>query len=227
MPSARTAPSRPVPPKARRRSRRTESIGLVRCAPARGGRGVVGRFLDWFRGRHNHVDGEPTARTQQAADLCHCCGQPRDTHDRHARFRLPDPVLDTRRQHRARGAWLSHTNPDVSVMMQIPGVGAFVRALLPVKLTGDFSATFGVWVAVDPADLKRACAVWSEPEYQDLRLRGRLANALPLWGLLSAPVELEVRDPEQTPYCASSSDPGLAKVLAEVWPHEDVLPAVP
>lgn len=112
-------------------------------------------------------------------------------------------------------------------MMQIPGVGAFVRALLPVKLTGDFSVTFGVWVAVDPAELQRAASVWSAPEYQDLRLQGWLANELPVWGLLSAPVELAVRDPEQTPYCAVSSDPGLAGVLTEVWPHEDVLPHVP
>ncbi|GIF17177.1 DUF2199 domain-containing protein [Actinoplanes teichomyceticus] len=187
----------------------------------------MGRVLDWFGKRADPVDSDPSAETRQAGDVCLCCGRPRDTHDRHARFRLPDPVLDTRRQHRVRGAWLSHANPDVSVMMHIPGVGAFLRALLPVRLTGDFSATFGVWVAVDPADLKRASAVWSEPEYRDLRLRGRLANALPVWGLLSAPVELAVRDPEQTPYCVSSSDPGLARVLAEVWPHEDVLPGLP
>ena len=112
-------------------------------------------------------------------------------------------------------------------MMQVPAVGAFVRALLPVKLTGDFSATFGVWIALDPADLQRAFAVWSEPEYQNLRLHGWLANALPVWGLLAAPVDLEVRDPEQTPYCGHSSDPELAKVLADVWPHGNVLANLP
>jgi len=112
-------------------------------------------------------------------------------------------------------------------MMQVPGVGAFVRALLPVKLTGGFSATFGVWVALDPADLQRTFAVWSRPEYQNLRLQGWLANALPAWGLLAAPVELEVRDPEQTPYCAESTDPKLAKVLTEIWPHQDVLAELP
>ncbi|MFC7529360.1 DUF2199 domain-containing protein [Actinoplanes sp. GCM10030250] len=183
----------------------------------------MSRIRDWFHKR----DGATAAGMRQAADLCSCCGQPRDIRDRHARFQLPDAVLETRRQHRVRGARLSHANPDVSVMMQIPGVGDFLRALLPVTLTGDFSATFGVWVAVDSADLERASAVWSQPEYQDLRLQGRLANALPVWGLQSAPVALEVRDPEQTPYCVSSSDPGLAKVLTEVWPHEDVLPRLP
>ncbi|MEV4540740.1 DUF2199 domain-containing protein [Micromonospora echinaurantiaca] len=161
------------------------------------------------------------------SQLCFCCGQPTDVHDRQARFRLPDPVLNTRKQHRARGAWLSHGTPDDSVTMQVPGVGAFLRALLPVKLTGGFRATFGVWVALDPADLQRAFAIWSGPEYQNLRLQGWLANALPSWGLLAAPVELEVRDPEQTPYCAESPDPELAKVLTEVWPHQDVLAKLP
>ncbi|MGC4760556.1 DUF2199 domain-containing protein [Micromonospora trifolii] len=187
----------------------------------------MGSFLGRFRERADPVDAEPAEGVRQAAELCFCCGQPTDVHDRQARFRLPDSVLETRRQHRARGAWLSHATPDASVMMQVPGVGAFVRALLPVKLTGGFSATFGVWVALDPADLQRASAVWWEPEYQNLRLQGWLANALPIWGLQAAPVELEVRDPEQTPYCAQSSDPGLAKVLAEIWPHEDVLPTLP
>lgn len=182
-------------------------------------------MLGWFRQRADPAVPPPEPR--EAAELCPCCGRPRDTHDRHARFRLPDAVLETRRQHRTRRAWLSHANPDTSVMMRIPEVGAFVRALLPVRLTGGFSATFGVWVALDPADLKRTFAVWSEPEYRNLRLQGRLANALPVWGLRSAPVELEVRDPEQTPYCAASSDPALAAVLAETWPHEDVLPHVP
>ncbi len=184
-------------------------------------------FLDRFRKRAGPGHAGPVQGMRRATELCFCCGQPTDVHDRQVRFRLPDAVLDTRRQHRVRGAWLSHANPDASVMMQVPGVGAFVRALLPVKLTGGFSVTFGVWVALGPADLQRAVGVWWETEYRNLRLQGSLANALPVWGLQAPPVELEVRDPEQTPYCAHSSDPGLAKLLAEIWPHEDVLPKLP
>lgn len=33
-------------------------------------------------------------------------------------------------------SWLSHLSPETSVMMQVPSSGAFVRALLPVSLTG-------------------------------------------------------------------------------------------
>jgi hypothetical protein len=122
---------------------------------------------------------------------------------------------------------LSHGTAEESVMMQVPHAGPFVRALLPVRLAGGWTVTFGVWVAIRPGDLQRAFAVWWEAAYADLRLDGFLANAVQPWGLLYAPVSLEVRDPEQTPYCAASSDPDLSRVLADQWPHEEVLRALP
>jgi hypothetical protein len=48
----------------------------------------------------------------------------------------PEPVLSSPGQERVPGAWLSHESPEASVMMQIPGVGPFVRALLAVRLMG-------------------------------------------------------------------------------------------
>ena len=65
-----------------------------------------------------------------------------------------------------------------------------------------------------------------EPEYQDLRLEGALANSIQPWGLLAASVSLAVRDPQQTPYCSGSSEPQLSRVLGEEWPHEDILDAL-
>jgi len=112
-------------------------------------------------------------------------------------------------------------------MMQIPSVGAFVRALLPVRLTGGYTVTYGVWVAIDPRELQRAFAIWWEPEYKDLRLDGFLANSIQPWGLLVAPVSLAVRDPQQTPYCVGSSDAQLVQVLSNQWPHEDILDSLP
>lgn len=47
-------------------------------------------------------------------------------------------------------------------MMQIPGVGPFVRAVLVVRLTGGYAVTDGVWV--HPGDLQRAFRLWQEPE---------------------------------------------------------------
>jgi hypothetical protein len=158
---------------------------------------------------------------------CEICGGPVDAHDRQVRFRLPEPVLDSPAQERVRGAWLSHESPETSVMMQIPGVGAFVRALLVVRLVGGHAVTYGVWAGVHPYDLQRAFRVWREPEYENLRLEGALANSVPPWGLLAAPVTLAVKDPEHTPCCVGSSDHMLSRVLGQEWPHEDVLEALP
>jgi hypothetical protein len=60
-----------------------------------------------------------------------------------------------------------------------------------------------------------------------LVLRGVLANDVPPWQLLGAPVELRVRDINHTPYCVSSTDELLETVLSTIWPHEDVLAALP
>jgi hypothetical protein len=158
---------------------------------------------------------------------CAMCGGPLDAHNRQIRFRLPEPVLDIAGREHVPGAWLSHESPEASVMMQIPGAGPFVRALLAVRLMGGYAVTYGVWVGVHPDDLQRAFRVWWEPDYKNLRLEGALANSIPPGGLLAAPVTLAVKDPEHTPYCVSSSDPALSRILGEEWPHEDVLEALP
>jgi hypothetical protein len=162
-----------------------------------------------------------------AGERCEFCGRAVDAHDRQVRFRLPDPVLTTPAQEKAPGAWMSHDSAERSVMMQIPPLGAFVRALLPVSLTGGYAVTYGVWVGIDPRELQRAFAVWWEPEYENLRLDGVLANAIQPWGLLGAAVSLDVRDPQYTPYCSSSPDPRLSRVLTEQWPHDDILGSLP
>jgi hypothetical protein len=41
--------------------------------------------------------------------------------------------------------------------------GAFVRALLPVKLTEGHTVTFGVWPAIHLKDLKPAFDSWRDP----------------------------------------------------------------
>jgi hypothetical protein len=112
-------------------------------------------------------------------------------------------------------------------MMMVPDVGAFVRALLPVHLTGGHTVTFGVWVGVDPDDLKRAFDTWWSPEYAQLQMDGRLANALPVWEVFGVPVSLAVTDPEATPYCVASADRGLQAVLTNEWDHEPVLSGLP
>lgn len=122
---------------------------------------------------------------------------------------------------------MSHADPDESVMLQVPGVGPFVRCLLPVHLTGGYTVTFGVWLSVAPEALQHTFRIWWEPEYSDLVLDGRLANALPGFGLLAASARASVRHPSQTPYVEVSSDPALARVLQEEWSHDEVLAHLP
>ncbi|MGI8872755.1 MAG: hypothetical protein ACR2KP_00220 [Egibacteraceae bacterium] len=111
--------------------------------------------------------------------------------------------------------------------MQVPDLGAFIRCLVPVQLTGGFTVTFGVWLSVHPHDLQQAFALWWEPEYRSLVLDGRLANELPVWGLLAAHAQAHVLDENATPYVDRSTDPGLARVLTGRWPHDEVLGALP
>jgi hypothetical protein len=139
----------------------------------------------------------------------------------------PNRFSIARNRENARGAWLSHESPEASVMMQIPGVGPFVRALLVVRLVAGYAVTYGVWVGAHPDDLQHAFRVWWESGYETLRLEGRLANSVPPWGLLAPPVTLAVKDPEHAPYCVSSSDHMLSRVLGQKWPHKDVLEALP
>lgn len=160
------------------------------------------------------------------AETCSICDRALDLHNRHVRFTLPDPVVDTPANELAAGSWMSHASARESVMMQVPNLGAFVRALLPVALQDGYRVTFGVWVGIHPAELRSVFDAWWRPEYRDLRLTGRLANAIPPWGLLASPVDAEVHDDQHTPYCHRSDDPLLDRVLHDEWPHTLVLDAL-
>jgi hypothetical protein len=114
------------------------------------------------------------------------------------------------------------------VLLQVQGVGAFVRVLLPIHLTGGYTITVGTWLGVHPDDLRRAWEVWWEPEYAALRFEGYLANAVPPWGedVLARPATAGVRDENQAPYISSSEDRLLSSVLQDEWPHEPILVAL-
>lgn len=125
---------------------------------------------------------------------------------------------------------VSHPTARESVMLQIPNVGAFVRALLPVRLRGGDFVTFGLWLAIDPRDdalTKLAEVWWNDDKYRDLTVEGWLANTVEPWGMLAAPVTATVRDVQQTPYCTDSSDETLTRVIADEWDHDLVLAALP
>ena len=150
-----------------------------------------------------------------AAEECELCGAPASGYDRHVRFKLPDPVLAMPGQHRTPGSWLSHPDdPNASVMMQVPGLGAFVRVLLRVHLDNGGAVTYGTWLGIGPEDLQRAFALWWSPEYASLRLFGALANEV-VPGVLGSAVEATVLDPDQTPYVTGSDDPRVRTRLLD------------
>ena len=153
---------------------------------------------------------------------CPLCGRPTDEHNRHLRFRLPEPVLDVPDAEREQRTWGS------DVLLQVQGVGAFVRILVPVHLTGGYTVTFGAWLGVHPDDVRRAYEVWHTDSYKDLELNGRLANVLPPWEseTIARPLRAAVRDPESVPVAVDSSDEFLRRVLTEEWPHEEILGAI-
>jgi hypothetical protein len=154
-----------------------------------------------------------------SAPVCPTCGRPLDLHDRHVRMHLPDPVLAVPPEERPARTWGNDTH------LQVQGVGAFVRVLLPIRLTGGFSLTVGTWLAIDPADFRSVWEEWDTESYSSLVLEGFLANAIPPWGdaVLGAPATAAVRDPKLNPYIASSEHLILGEVLATEWPHEEVL----
>jgi hypothetical protein len=155
------------------------------------------------------------------ADRCPTCGRELSSHDRHVLFRLPEPVLALPEHERAARTW------ETEALMQVEGVGAFVRTSLPVRLTGGHQVTFGVWLGVRPEELQRAFREWWAPTYSDLVLDGLVANDVPPWGLFGRGARAVVRDANALPYLDSSADPELTRVLGEEWPHEAVLAALP
>jgi hypothetical protein len=60
-----------------------------------------------------------------------------------------------------------------------------------------------------------------------LELNGYLANSLPVWNCLGAPVRAIVVDPDHTPYVIESANETLTQVLTRSWPHDQVLRSLP
>jgi hypothetical protein len=157
---------------------------------------------------------------------CTICGRTLEDHDPNVRFQLPDPVLALPERELTPGTWMSHEDPTTSVMMQVPGAGAFVRVLLTVSLAGGSTVTYGLWLGVSPDDLRHAAEQWWAPTYPSLVLEGRVANDVQPWGLLGRHARAVVRDPDQTPYLDSSDDPELQRVLEMEWDHDEVMLAL-
>jgi hypothetical protein len=124
-----------------------------------------------------------------------CCDTPLDTKALNVRCFLPDALLAVPTADRA-PRW------GTQALLYAPDVGAFMRVLLPLRLTGGMSLTYGTWIAISDEDFGHAMACWDAPAYAELRISGTLANAITPWRAetLDAPVTTAVRDVGQIPY---------------------------
>jgi hypothetical protein len=172
------------------------------------------------------VEGDRVTLSDAApVGACPCCGNPLDERDRHTRFGWPDAVFALPAREQTAGSWLNEEDPRSAAMMEVPGAGSFVRALLPVRLTEGFSVTFGVWLRVSADELRAAFDLFWSPEYAKLQLDGHLANAIKPWDVLGAPVQAKVHDPDALPECTGSDHQALHQMMTQEWPHAAVLAA--
>jgi hypothetical protein len=150
---------------------------------------------------------------------CSCCGNPVDPAHLDARFELPDAVMELPAEQRRDRTWGG------DYLLQVQGVGAFVRCLLRVELSHESSVTFGTWLSVHPDDLRRAHQLWDDPRYAELTLEGYLGNAIEPWGqaIYRAPARAVVRNVAHVPYLVESADPDLARVISQAWDRDEVL----
>ena len=66
--------------------------------------------------------------------------------------------------------WSTDPDPSAAVMMVVPELGGFIRALFPIKMTEGHTLTYGVWIGVDSKSLNRAFKLWWSPKYSKLRI---------------------------------------------------------
>lgn len=157
---------------------------------------------------------------QDPAIACPCCGEAIEATDRFdIRCHLPDVAVKDPDRPRS---------SPMDALMLVKDEGAFLRVLLPVRLSSGKDLVFGTWMRVSEDDARRAYDLWDDASYADLRLEGELANAIKPWGeRLLAPVTAVVRDVNEIPYVESSPDPFVAQVIDEEWDHDRVLERMP
>jgi len=161
--------------------------------------------------------------TPEGPLVCAHCGQVVEGSEVDFRFKLPDSLFAIPKEERGQRV---HDGGD---MVGAPGIGVFVRVLLPVTLTEGYLIRYGTWLQLtSEADFDRARELWHAPEYPSLVLDGILGNAIEPWGPpLLTKARAGVRAAHEVPYVDKIYDEELAKVLTETWSRSWVLSAIP
>ncbi|HEX8869978.1 MAG TPA: hypothetical protein VF821_30225 [Lentzea sp.] len=107
--------------------------------------------------------------------------------------------------------------PDAWLRDDIVLAGGFgyVRAVLPVQLTGDLELWLGAWLRVRAEDARRAHETWPS-----VHLAGTFAHDIKPWqGLLGAEVVCDAVEPDHLPYYVQHP------LLDTEWDRDEVLSA--
>jgi hypothetical protein len=153
-----------------------------------------------------------------ATEPCACCGISPDPRGRPFSITFEQPDVISQIEPELLETWGGDP------FLAIKNVGFFVRVILPIRLTDGYAVDFGTWLEVDSDSFRTAWQSWNFPEYKDLELEGYVANEIEPWTKFPhALVKATVRDMEQVPYLTSSENEVFGRVLAETWPHPEVL----
>ena len=148
---------------------------------------------------------------------CSCCDGALDPVEFAIRSTWPDALMALPPEERE-ATWGNGN------LRRAEGLGAFVRCLMPVHLTGGDTVDFSAWLEVDDDQLRHAHQIWNTPEYAALQLSGRVANGIKPWtDLLGTPGRAEVRSPASIPFLVADEGTPLHRVLHDEWDRDDVL----
>lgn len=142
---------------------------------------------------------------------CGCCGTAVTSTDR-IDFKLnrPEPLI---------GVDATQLAEPTGGLMTGPDGEAYLRCLLPVRLTGGVELVFSAWMQVPDSTAMRAYHVWEDgEEYAKFTASGTFANVIMPWPeLMGVPVEAAVRDADELPYYTSHP------LLDREWDRDFVL----
>jgi hypothetical protein len=147
------------------------------------------------------------------------CGRAWGEHTTDLQFGLPDEVLNHLDEVVDPTAWMSGRTPSESDLLCLPPFGAYLRALLPVRVEGGGVLTYGLWVKVAAEKFDNLRVVWPSPDYATVRTVGVLANKLPFQHAIYADVTVEVVDPNRKPVVTSSADTWTQELIDTELPH--------
>ena len=107
-------------------------------------------------------------------------------------------------------------------LMSGPDGEAYLRCLLPVRLTGGTELVFGAWTQVRRDTAMSSPSVREDgTEYTRFTVSGTFANVIRPWDdLLGVPVEAAVRDTNEFPYFTSHP------LLEREWDRDEVLSCI-